>query len=110
MIQRRTPLHKSRITIRRITGKRLEQVEKYDRIKPAWLRDHPTCEIGPIIKAAGYKVTCRRTTTHVHHVAGRIGKKLLDQSDWLASCDGECHPSWIHDQHPSWARELGLLK
>lgn len=49
--------------------------------KPAmiqFLKTHTTCQIG--------MDGCTKVATCVHHAAGRIGEKLHDQSDWLASC------------------------
>jgi hypothetical protein len=44
-------------------------------------------------------------TTEVHHMAGRIGNKLLDQKMWLAVCR-PCHV--FIEQHPAAAKQLGL--
>ena len=83
---------------------------EYARALADWLPLHPTCEIGPIIKRAGYEVRCNRVTTHPHHKKGRLGSNLCDTTTWLASCSGECHPFWCHQAHVKEARELGLLQ
>ena len=93
----------------KVKASRRAELSKYARILPAWKAAHPTCEVCPVIKAAGYQVRCTVKTTHPHHVKGRIGKLLYDERFFLSCCDGEGHPGFIHDRHPSIARELGLL-
>jgi len=43
--------------------------------------------------------------TDVHHMAGRVGEKLLDTDTWLPCCR-PCH--LFIESHPVAARELGL--
>ena len=50
---------------------------------------------------------CTQKSTDVHHVAGRIGSLLLDETQWIAVCRA-CH-DFIHT-HPKDARERGWLK
>lgn len=98
--------------------KRLPRVSKRRKIinpayvlaKQAHLRDNPKCQVGPIIRAAGFKVRCKIRATHVHHIRGRVGKYLCDRTYFLSSCNGECHPLWVHQLHPKEARALGLLE
>src|SRR6478736_7029977 len=96
-------------SVRRVSKKRSIQLAEYNKTKAGWLPLHPTCEIGPRIRAAGFAVACTGKTTHVHHVCHRVGAMLNDTRYWLASCSGECHPSWCHDTHVKEARELGLI-
>lgn len=98
-----------RTPIRRVSVKRARQLAEYRKKVAAWLPLHPTCEIGPILKAAGfYHVRCKKVTKHPHHIKGRIGAMLCDERYWLASCAGECHPKFVHE-NPSTARRLGLI-
>lgn len=72
------------------------------------LAEFPNCQIGPIIKAAGFEVLCLDTATHAHHTRGR-GRFLCDRSTFLSSCSGECHPQWVHVSNVKEATDLGLL-
>ncbi len=98
-----------RTPIRRVSKKLARENALYRKEKPEWILQHPTCEIGPVLAKAGFNVRCKKVTTHPHHVRGRTGPLLRDQRYWLASCSGECHPQFIHD-NPSTARRLGLLE
>lgn len=98
-----------RTPIRRVSVKRARQLAEYRKKVAAWLPLHPTCEIGPKLKAAGFfHVRCKKVTKHPHHIKGRLGELLCDERYWLASCDGECHPKFVHD-NPSTSRLLGLI-
>lgn len=109
-LDRKKPGKKPRKRIPHVSRRQQLRNAEYHRAVAAWKPLHPTCEVGPIIKAAGFKVRCNRVTTHPHHVKGRLGKNLCDQTTWLASCDGECHPFWIHQAHVEEAKKLGLLQ
>tara|TARA_R110002126_G_scaffold79669_10_gene197713 strand:- start:404 stop:820 length:417 start_codon:yes stop_codon:yes gene_type:complete len=50
---------------------------------------------------------CTHKTTDVHHIAGRSGDMLLDETEWLAVCRA-CH-NWI-ETHPIEATELEFRK
>jgi hypothetical protein len=43
----------------------------------------------------------------VHHVVGRLGEKLKDESDWMPAC-GKCN-SWVEDNDGE-ARKRGFKK
>ena len=101
-MKRRTPM-------RRMSKKREKELAEYARISTQWLKAHPNCEIGEALLLAGYPVACKLLSNHVHHVRGRRGSLLCDTRYFMASCNGECHPRWIHQTHPKQARELGLL-
>lgn len=98
--------------------KRLPKVSKrkkrvnplYTAAKRMHLAEFPFCQIGPIIRAAGFKVRCTGRARFIHHVKGRIGALLCDRQWFLSSCGGDCHPQWVHQSHVKEARELGLLQ
>ena len=45
-------------------------------------------------------------STEVHHTAGRLSDRLLDDTKWITTC-AACH-RWIHD-NPMLARKKGWL-
>lgn len=93
-----------------MSAKRQTEKRLYDKMtKPQYLQSHPRCEIGPIISKTGRLVKCRFISRHIHHVKGRRGSLLNDTRFFLASCNGECHPQWVHQTHVAEARELGLI-
>lgn len=49
---------------------------------------------------------CTIHATDVHHMAGRIGELLTNQTYFLAVCRG-CH-RYLHD-HSEWAQEHGFI-
>lgn len=73
---------------------------RYERKARAWKRNHPECEACPRLGRKPSK------TRDVHHLAGRTGDLLLDDTKWLAVCRN-CH-TWIH-QNIEASRKLGLL-
>lgn len=92
-----------------VSAKMKPRLVEYRHAKRMHLAEHPTCQISPIIRAAGFRVRCRGKGRHVHHVRGRLGKLLCDRRYFLTSCEGECHPQWIHESHKAEAIKLGLL-
>lgn len=104
---KRSPL-KRKTPLRKRSPRKAKERADYARVSSEYLKDHPNCEIGPVIKLAGLSVNCWGKSTHVHHMKGR-GRYLCDTDYFLASCSGECHPQWIHKTHVKEARELGLL-
>lgn len=109
-LDRKPAGRKPRKPVKKRSAKRQRQDPEYRAAKRMHLREHPTCQISPIIRKAGFKVRCTGRATHVHHVWGRIGELLCDREHFLSSCSGECHPQWIHESHKLEAIELGLLK
>lgn len=97
-----------RTKIAPVGAKAKREAPRYARVTTEYLLEHPTCEIGPIIKAAGFEVLCLDTSTHVHHTRGR-GRYKCDKSTFKASCSGECHPFWVHEKNVAAATALGLL-
>jgi len=95
--------------IRRETPARAAQKARYRAMLPGWIREHPVCEVCPIINANGFSVRCLGKTRHPHHVKGRRGELLCDERWMLACCGGESHPQFIHQTHKQDAINLGLL-
>jgi len=80
-----------RSRLRQVSIKRRAELKEYTQLRKLYLRQNPACEICD-----------KRRSIEVNHKAGREGKKLLDQTFWLAVCR-TCH-DWIHD-NPKEARE-----
>lgn len=114
----RLPLKRCRV--KRVSSKRAKQVKSYTALRKKILKERPYCEIW--LKLAGLKKSdvdnegCIFTgssymfvplSVEIHHPAGRIGKKLIDEKNCMA-VSREMHV-WAH-AHPSEARTLGLLQ
>lgn len=93
----------------RVSKRRQRMTPAYTAAKRMHLREFPFCQIGPIIRAAGFKVRCTGRAIGIHHVKGRLGALLCDRKFFLSSCWGECHPQWIHETHKAEAIRLGLI-
>lgn len=78
--------------------KRSKQESQYGKLRKEFLSKYPMCQ-------AHLPNTCTQIATDVHHMKGRIGNLLLNQTYWLALCRG-CH-NWI-ENHPEAAKELGF--
>lgn len=104
----RRPLPRSTKRIAPIGAKAKRTAGEYRAAVLAHLRQNPHCQIGPVIKAAGFDVLCLDTATHVHHTRGR-GRFLCDRTTFRSSCSGECHPQWVHASNVAEATALGLL-
>lgn len=74
--------------MRPVSKKRAVLQRLYTRKREAFLDEHPHC------------ARCGERSLQVHHMAGRIGALLLDDSKWLAVC-GWCH-QWL-TEHPAQA-------
>lgn len=95
---RRPPKPKPRRKrIAMFSKKRAKQERSYSVLRKEFLEANPECE-------AKLKM-CRGEATDVHHMAGRVGDKLLDTEYWLAVCR-PCH-LWL-ESHPVAAKQLGL--
>ena len=81
-----------------VSKKRQVQMDEYSKLRMVFLIAKPNCEA----KLVG---TCTRTSTDVHHKAGRVGENYLKMSTWLAVCRN-CH-TWI-ENNPEEAKELGF--
>lgn len=80
--------------------KRSKQEAEYSKIRKEFLTKHPMCQ-------AHLPQVCTQVSTDVHHMKGRIGDLLLDQTHWLSVCRG-CH-YWI-EMRPEAAKLLGFSK
>jgi predicted metal-binding protein len=77
--------------------KRLKENMEYSKIREAYLKDFPVCEV----------LNCLNRATEIHHMQGRIGALLTDVNHFLAVCES-CH-KYIHD-NPAWSREQGYVE
>jgi hypothetical protein len=84
------------------TSRRAGQEREYAKLRLVFLEENPGCQAGP---GALPRAGCTAWATQVHHMAGRDGYRLLDQSRWRALC-GPCHV-WV-TEHPFEAFEVGL--
>ena len=80
-----------------VSKKRQGEMDKYGKLREAFLVAKPTCE--------AHLSGCTSKATDVHHKAGRMGDNYLKIGTWLAVCRS-CH-SYI-ETHPEEAKELGL--
>lgn len=88
--------------LRGATSKRRKQLDEYSERRRLFLlkSENLRCPVMEEIKGRA------AFTTDVHHMDGREGERLLDESQWLA-VSREGH-DWIH-AHPKQARERGWL-
>ncbi len=105
---KRTPLKRKtglkRTGKLRVRSKKRQKEEgQYNKRVKEWKLENPFCLACHRIFPADPP---SRPTRDCHHMAGKEGKLLLDESWWLPVCRS-CH-NWIGD-HANWARELGLL-
>ncbi len=99
MIQRRNYL--KRTPLRRVSKKRSRENAQYAKQRKAYFAEPRVCAVmkdktGEALRA-----------TEIHHIEGRIGAKLLDESHWLPV--SRWGHEWIHS-HPKEAREKGWLR
>lgn len=85
--------------IRSASPKRAKQLAFYRILRKGFLGAHRECQVN----WAG----CLGLSSEVHHRASRVGDKLNDTRDFVATCS-PCHRA-IH-RNPSRARLQGLLK
>lgn len=105
---KRSGFLKRRTRLSPISKRKRVQNALYAKERAEHLAAHPRCQIGPVIKAAGYHVDCWGDATHVHHAKGRHGL-TCDRRYFFSSCSGECHPRWVHQTNVKEAYVLGLL-
>lgn len=79
--------------------KRAAQEREYSKRVKKWKLENPICKAN----LSG----CTGKTVDCHHMAGKIGNLLTDESNWLPVCRN-CH-NWITDNSKQ-AIELGLSK
>lgn len=92
------PKPKLRKRINPASARARERHAQYSTARRKFLKDHPVCQV----KFDG----CSKVATEVHHKNGRRGKRLTDESGFVASCRA-CH-AHIHN-HPDQARKRGVL-
>lgn len=85
--------------IKQRSDKRAKQETEYNKRVKTWKIENPVC----MARLTG----CNGKTTDCHHQSGRIGSKLLDESDWLPVCS-PCHRKITDDSNN--AIEIGLSK
>lgn len=78
--------------------KRIKEDAEYSKRRKPFLKKHSTCE-------ANLPGICTYQATDVHHMAGRIGDLLLDETYWKALCRA-CHV-WV-ELNPEKAKEMRL--
>ena len=83
-----------RSPIRKVSEKRQKQNKEYLNKRKEFL-------IGKVCPVTN------KPATEIHHMNGRNGKRLNDESEWLAVT--RSGHRWIHE-HPKEAREKGWLK
>ncbi len=83
--------------IAKVSDKRKELNKELAKVVKRLKLEHPFCEI----RAEG----CTGKTDCIHHKAGRIGTKLLDESYMMASCSN-CN-LWV-EEHDAEARAKGF--
>jgi hypothetical protein len=81
-----------------LSKKRAAEMRVYNKARKEFLSEILYCQA-----SIGHVCTC--WPTQIHHMAGKIGANLNDQSKWLAVCQN-CH-DWI-EGHPKEAKERGL--
>lgn len=79
------------------SSKQIEREIRYAKQRKQWLPLHPHCE--------AKLDRCTKAATQVHHMQGREGELLFDESKWLAACHN-CH-TWI-TEHSAEAIAKGL--
>lgn len=77
--------------------KRAKQESEYSNKRKIFMSAHSMCQ-------ANISGLCTSTSTDIHHVKGRVGELLLDESYWMSVCRA-CH-QWI-ETHPVEATQLG---
>lgn len=123
---KRSPLQRSRIPIRKVGQKRRQELAIYHKFRKAYLIRFPWCQAYCIRRGIDYRVVRDNNgvypevtqggmvhwlrvppSSEIHHVAGRTGWRLNDDTKWLAICRAE--HTFIHE-NPGVARSLGLLE
>lgn len=91
-----TPVLKVRAEINKVSETRAKENKIYLTLRKVFLDNHPNCEAN--------LPGCSKQSTTVHHSAGRIGKRLIDVTSFVALC-GSCHT--FCELNPDWAKENG---
>jgi hypothetical protein len=78
-----------------VSTKRAKQNRVYSARRLVFLEAWPQCQ---------FPLGCTNAATEVHHMRGRVGGLLLDESLWLALCH-DCHVNVT--EHPTFALAVG---
>lgn len=118
-MQRRTPLNRRSKPIRKVSLKRLAQLTEYYDAARTYMADHPICMVWLVENGfKNYHVTLDASSvmifrtmgapaaTEVHHKNKRRGKRLTDQTHWMAVCR---HNHERIENNKAWARANGFL-
>jgi len=84
--------------IPRVSPRRAQQEKTYFLTRKEFIKKYPVCK-------AALPGVCNGPVCDIHHMKGRIGDLLLDQTYWLPVCRA-CH-YWI-EMRPEAAKELGF--
>lgn len=87
------------VKINRVSENMKVKLDVYAIRRKEYLAAHPLCEA----KLPG----CRGAATEIHHLAGRIGDKLLDTSNFMAICRN-CHRKELEMGNEAF--ELGIRR
>ena len=85
--------------ITQYSKKRQKTNRVYDKKAKDYKEEHPVCEVRSPV--------CIGEAQGIHHVAGRIGDNLTDETKFMAACN-PCN-AYI-ESHDAWARENGFKK
>ncbi len=87
------------VKINKLSDKRKVQQAEYLKKRLVFLNENQTCQI----KLKG----CTFYATEVHHSAGRTGTRLIDETEFKATCRS-CHT--IVELNPGMAKQNGYSK
>lgn len=77
--------------------KKIKLDAEYSAKRKIFLSKHPMCQ-------AHIPGICTQQSSDVHHMSGRVGSLLLDETKWLSLCRA-CH--MYIELHPEIAKEMG---
>lgn len=98
--QRQRDNPKPRKRLRYVSQSQAARLKRYKAIRATFLEQHPFC-----VRCLADGI--ETPATDVHHVFGRDGDRLFDESNFLP-VDRYCH-EWLH-AHPQEARALGWMQ
>lgn len=99
LLKRPSPSPKGRSPLKKQSQRREKQLGEYRKLRADFLGANRECQVN--------WRGCLGIASEVHHRASRIGEKLNDVADFVATC-APCHRA-IH-RRPSLARKRNLLK
>lgn len=93
-----TPVVKKAKPVEMFSDKRKEINKEYNKLRTAFLRAHPLCEVKELHD-------CKKISEDVHHKSGRATTEdLLNVNEFLAVCRN-AHS--LIEQNPVWAKKMG---